>query len=219
MDARDWNTSKGEVALASPRFTPDPTEWAGERCFIVCGGPSVREQGNLIPRLKGRMIVIKQAVILKPDADIMFVSGRDDAWVCKDFFPQFRGGRIVCRKAYPGFPDQVLFTKRTRVADRLCKDLGWLAGLDAGTSALNLAYQLGAAEIVLLGYDMGGARWFRPTEIKHHLPVPPKAHHDRHMAAARGVAKDLAAAGVKVWNASPRSAATFFEHRPLETFL
>jgi hypothetical protein len=211
--------AREDAALAAPRFVPDAAEWAGERCFIVCGGPSVRAQRGLIPHLQGRIIVIKQAVILRPDADIMFVSGRDDAEVCKAFFPQFKGGRIVCRKAYPGFPPEVLFAKRTHVADRLCKDAGWLAGLDAGTSAINLAYQLGAAEIVLLGYDMGGARWFRQDEIKHHLPVPPAAHHKRHMAAARGVARDLEAAGVKVWNASPDSAATFFEHRPLESFL
>jgi hypothetical protein len=199
-------------------FVPD-REWNGERCFIICGGPSVREQRRMIPRLRGRVIAIKQAVALRPDADVMFVSGRDDAWVCKDFFPMFRGARIICRKAYPGFPESVLFMKRTKVSDRLCLDPSHLAGLDAGTSALNLAFHFGASEIVLLGYDMSGARWFKPSEIKHHLPVPPQQHHDRHLAAAHGVAKDLARAGVKVWNASPSSAATFFEHRRLESFL
>lgn len=200
------------------RFVP-AGEWTGERCFIICGGPSVRAQRELIPRLKGRIIALKQAVILRPDADIMFVSGRDDAWVCKDVFPRFRGGRIVCRKAYPGFPAEVEFMARTKVADRLCRTPGLVAGLDAGTSALNLAWQLGAAEIVMLGYDMTGARWFTPREIAHHLPVPPQAHHDRHLAAAAGVVADLALEGVKVWNASPISAAKFIPFRALESFL
>jgi len=207
-----------DAALAAPRFVP-AREWAGERCFIVGGGPSVRTQREAIAQLRGRVIVIKQAVILRPDADVMFVSGRDDAQVCADFFPRFRGGLIVCRKAYPGFPANVRFMKRTHVADRLCKEPGWLAGLDAGTSALNLAYQLGATEIVLLGYDMSGARWFKPNEIAHHLPKPPDEHHRRHLAAAVGVARDLADEGVKVWNASPISAAKFFPFMPLEAFL
>ena len=201
-----------------PRFVPE-REWAGERCFILCGGPSLREQREHIPALKGRIIAVKQTVSLRPDADVMFVAARDDPQVCRDFFGLYQGPRIICRKAYPGFPERVLFMRRTKVADRLCTTPGILAGLDAGSSAINLAYQLGAAEIVLLGFDLSGARWFKPGEIAHPLPVPPQTHHDRHLKAVTGMAADLEAAGVKVWNASPTSAARCFEYRDLEGFL
>ena len=199
------------------RFVPS-REWAGERCFILCGGPSLKAQRAIVPRLAGRVIAIKQTVVMRPEADVMFVSGREDPVICAPFFPLYQGPRIICRSRYDGFPDGVLFMRRTKMTDHLCTTPGVLAGLDAGTSAINLAYQLGAAEIVLLGFDMSGGRWLN-GEFKHPLPIPPQAHHDRHLAACRGVARDLAEAGVKVWNASPTSAAAFFEFRELERFL
>jgi len=199
------------------RFIPT-REWAGERCFILCGGPSLKDQRAMVPALQGRVIAIKQAVVMRPAADVMFVSGRQDPVICAPFFPLYTGPRIICRKEYPGFPPGVLFTRRTKPPDRLSVEPGLLAGLDAGSSAINLAYQFGAAEIVLLGFDMSGGRWLN-GEFPHPVPIPPQHHHDRHLAACRGIAADLAAAGVKVWNASPRSAATFFEHRALESFL
>lgn len=220
---RAWRSGPGpalstEAADSFPRFVPT-REWAGERCFILCGGPSLKAQRHLVPRLQGRVIAIKQTVVMRPAADVMFVSSRsDDPVICAPFFALYTGPRLICRAAYPGFPPRTLYMRRTKVVDRLCKDPGVLAGRDAGTSAINLAWQLGAAEIVLLGFDMSGGRWLT-GEFAHPLPVPPQAHHDRHLAAAAGVAADLAAEGVKVWNTSPTSAATFFEFRKLETFL
>ena len=38
-------------------------EWAGERCFILCGGPSLKDQRRHVPQLKGRVIAIKQSVM------------------------------------------------------------------------------------------------------------------------------------------------------------
>lgn len=206
--------AKGEP---KPGHWKVPREWVGERCFIICGGPSVKAQRDLIPRLRGRIIAIKQSVILRPDADVMFVSGRDDPVVCRKFFPQFRGRYIVSRKDYPGFPDNVLTLGRTK-DEHLSEDPRLLAGLDAGTSAMNLAHLFGVAEIVMLGFDMTGGRWLN-GEIKHHLPYPPQIHFDRHLASAAIIAADLAAVGVKVWNASPISAAKFIRYRPLESFL
>lgn len=202
----------------SDRHWTVPREWAGERCFIICGGESVKAQRQVLPRLKGRTIAIKQAVKLRPDADVMFVSGRDDPEVCKPFFPLHTGKWIICRSAYPGFPNGVRFLRRPKDHDHLARDPGLLAGLDAGSSAINLAFHFGAAEIVLLGFDMRGGRWLN-GEIPHHMPFPPQEHFDRHMASVAVMARDLAAEGVKVWNASPISAVTCFETRALETFL
>lgn len=199
------------------RYVP-ARAWAGERCFILCGGPSLGAQRHLVPQLKGRVVAIKQTVVMRPDADMMFVSGREDPVICAPFFPLYTGPRIVCRSRYEGFPERVQFMRRTKVVDRLCTEPGVVAGLDAGTSCLNAVWQHGVAEIVLLGFDMSGGRWLN-GEFEHPLPIPPQSHHDRHLKACAGVAQDLAALGVKVWNASPASAATFFEHRPLESFI
>lgn len=201
-----------------PRYIPT-REWAGERCFILCGGESLKAQCHLVPQLQGRVIAVKQTAVMRPDAEVMFVGAKsDDPITCRDVFPLYTGPRLICRTAYAGFPERTLFMRRTKLTDHLCKTAGVLAGLDCGTSAINLAYQLGAAEIVLMGYDMRGGRWLN-GEMPHHLPYPPQQHFDRHLAAAAGLAADLAAEGVKVWNASPASAAKFFEHRSIESFL
>lgn len=192
-----------------------PREWVGERCFIICGGESVREQEHLIPRLKGRVIAIKQAVALRPDADVMFIAGKDDGRVCARFFPMHRGAYLVARGPYRGVPAHCKVLERTKVAERLSHDPTHLAGLDAGTSAINLAYLFGASEIILLGYDMRGGRWLN-GRYAHHLPYPPQRDFDLHLAQLPTIAADLKEAGVRVVNCSPDSAVTVFEKRPLE---
>lgn len=194
-----------------------PREWVGERCFIICGGESVRKQKAQIARIEGRIIAIKHAVLLRPDADVMFVAGKDDPVVCRDLYPKFKGKYIIGRGLWGGMPPYLALS-RPKTHDVLSHDPRLVAGLDAGTSACNLAYLMGATEIVLLGYDMTGGRWFN-GEIPHHLPHPPQAHFDRHLANARALAPQFEAAGVKIWNASPNSRATFFEKRRLEDFL
>lgn len=195
-----------------------PREWPGERCFIIAGGESVKAQEPLIYKLKGRVIAIKQAVALRPDADVMFIAGKDDGKVCAPFFPMFKGQYIVARGPYQGVPARTKVLKRTKDAARLSIDPTEVAGLDAGTSAINLAHLFGASEIVLLGYDMTGGRWLN-GRFKHHLPFPPQRHFDLHLAALPSLAEDLQHAGVKVWNCSPTSVVEVFEKRSLEAFV
>lgn len=195
-----------------------PREWIGERCFILCGGSTLKAQRHLVPQLQGRIIAVKQSVLLRPDADVMFVSGKDDPAVCKNLFPKFKGQYLIARSAYVGMPPYTKTLCRTKQAYRLSHDSTHLAGLDGGTSAINLAYLFGATEIVMLGYDMRGGRWFN-GELPHHLPFPPQEHFDRHLDAIKGIAKDLTEAGVKVWNCSPKSKVRDFEAAPLERFL
>lgn len=195
-----------------------PREWAGERCFIICGGESVKAQEPLIPKLKGRIIAIKQSVALRPDADVMFIAGKDDGRVCRKFFPMFSGRYIIARGHYADVPEQTKVLSRPKAHDRLSHDPTHLAGLDAGTSAINLAYLFGANEIVMLGFDMCGGRWLT-GRYKHHLPKPPQSHFDRHTVCVTAMAPDLEKAGVKVWNCSPISQVACFEKRRLEEFL
>lgn len=197
-----------------------PREWAGDRCFILCGGDSVRAQRSLIPQLQGRIIAIKQSVVLRLDADVMFLAGRDDADLCAPYFPLFHGRYLVSRQAYPGFPSTTRCLSRSADPTRLSEDPTELAGYDAGASAINLAYLFGAADIVLLGYDMSGGRWFN-GEIAHPRPYPSQLHFDRHLQAIGPLAADLRARGVRVWNCSPTSVVPrrIFERAPLARFV
>lgn len=195
-----------------------PRAWPGERCLIIAGGESVRDQEKLIQKFKGRIIAIKQAVAIRPDADVMFIAGKDDGRVCAPFFPMFRGKYIVARGPYKNVPARTKVLRRSKDATRLSHDPGEVAGYDAGTSAINVAFLFGSPEILLCGYDMTGGRWLN-GRYKHHLPYPPQRDFDAHLSALPSIAADLEAAGVKVINCSPISVVGVFEKRPLEACL
>lgn len=189
-----------------------PREWEGERAFVLCGGASL--QRAQVPRLKGRIIAIKQAAGLRPNADVMFVSGRDDAMVCSTYFGLYDGPRIVCRADYPDMPIGTYYLRKVKGGD-WSRDPRYLGGLDAGASAINLAALFGAKEIVVLGMDMTGGRWV----AGHHQPRIPPEHFVRHMACIERMAPEIEKDGVKVFNCSPISALRCFEKRSLGEFL
>src|SRR5687768_4969345 len=80
-----------------------PNEWPGERCFILCGGPSL--QRDLVPQLPGRIIAVKHTALLRPDADVLFWSGEHADTLAPPVLKAFTGQYIVVRgKGHPVFP-------------------------------------------------------------------------------------------------------------------
>jgi hypothetical protein len=210
----------------APPLWSVPRAWAGERCFVICGGESVKAQRDLIPRLTGRIIAVKHAALLRPDADVLFWAGERADELAPPVLSVFTGGDIVVRgKGHPVFPAHAKRIGRT------CDDKGNLhphsvlsvdptrvAGYDAGTSAINLAVLFGATEILVLGMDMAGGRWFN-GQIDHYLPQPPESDFQRHMAPLPFLAVDATRKGIRIVNCSPVSRVTCFERQPLEAFL
>jgi hypothetical protein len=87
-------------------------------------------------------------------------------------------------------------------------------GRNSGYQAINLAVHLGAAQIILLGYDMqfgrrGEHHWFGP----HPSRVPPPV--DLFLRHFPTLVKPLQQRGVSVVNCSPSTALTCFPRRPL----
>lgn len=196
-----------------------PREWPGERCFIICGGPSVKAQRHLIPKLKGRVIAVKQSVLLRPDADLFWIGGEGMAELVIPLVPKFTGTYIAVRgKSCPELGTTVERLGRTKDHTKLPAMNTHVGGYDSGTSAISIAYHFGASEAVLLGYDMKGGRWFN-DEMKHPMPQPPQSQFDGHMKPLHGLNADCLAKGLRVINCSPDSAVTAFEKRPLESFL
>ncbi len=196
-----------------------PKEWPGERCFIICGGESIREQRALIPKLKGRVIAIKEGVLVRPNADVLFLGGEKTPEIARPLIPKFKGRYMVVRgKSDQELPPEVVRVTRAKDHTRLCEIPTHVCGLDSGTSAINLAYHFGATEIVLLGYDMRGGRWFT-GEWPHPMPRIPEEHFQRHMVPLTALAADAAAKGIRIVNCSPISRVTAFERQPLEQFL
>jgi hypothetical protein len=196
-----------------------PREWPGERCFILCGGESLKAQRHLVPKLQGRIIVVKEGVLLRPDADVLFLAGEHPEIIAPPLIKKFRGKYVVVRgRGHPSIPEPAKRVMRPLVHEGLCDDPTLVSGYDAGTSAINLAYHFGATEIVLLGYDMGGGRWFA-GEHPHPMPVIPEAHFRKHMEPLPWIAADARRKGVRIVNCSPISRVDCFDRQPLEAFL
>jgi hypothetical protein len=196
-----------------------PREWPGERCFILCNGESVRAQRHLIPKLKGRIIAIKEAVRLRPDADVLFVAAEKAVDIVPDLFSVFTGQYVIARNKLPAsYPSSVKRICRTKDHTQLCDLPDHVCGYDCGTSAINVAYHFGATEIILLGMDMKGDRWC-VGEFAHPMPHIPADHHRRHISVLPDIAKDAKQKGIRIVNCSPISAVTAFEKQPLEAFL
>lgn len=203
------------AAFVPPATWPVPREWPGERCFVLCSGESIGPQAEIIRQLRGRFIAVKHGVLLRPDADVLFLSGEGTAAVAAELIPQFRGRHVIVRgKSDPSLPSHVRRVTRAKDHGALCDLRDHVCGRDTGTSAINLAYHFGATEIVLLGYDMTGGHF-----CDHPLPFPPEDHFARHMEHTAAMAADAKAKGIRIVNCSPISRVTCFERQPLEEFL
>jgi hypothetical protein len=203
----------------APPLWSVPREWPGSRCFVICGGESVQAQRALIPQLRGRVIAVKHGVLLRPHADVLFFAGERPAEIAPVCLAAFRGPYVVVRgKGHPCFPETAKRVMRPTEHVELCDDPTLVSGYDAGTSAINLAYHFGATEIILIGYDMIGGRWFN-GEIPHYLPQPPESDFQTHMAPLPLIAADAKRKGIRIVNVSPISRVTCFERQPLEAFV
>ncbi len=192
-----------------------PREWVGERCFILCSGESIGAQTEAIKTLRGRFIAVKHGVFLKPDADVLFVSG-DRPIETVELLKAFTGTHAIIRsKMRPEYdPFHVKRVARAKDHATLCDLTDHVSGRDLGTSAINLAYHFGATEIVLLGYDMRGGHY-----CTHANQNPALAHFRRHVEFLMAFAADAKTKGVRIVNCSPTSAVKAFETQPLGAFL
>ncbi len=192
-----------------------PREWPNARCFILCSGESIGGQSAVIPKLRGRFIAVKHGVYLKPDADVLFVTGDGDSEILP-LMQAFTGTHCVVRsKVRPSFdPFNVKRVARAKDHTTLCDLRDHVSGRDAGTSAINLAYHFGATEIVLLGYDMRGGHY-----CEHPNQNPPPDHFVRHVEFLHALNADAKSKGIRIVNCSPTTAVRAFERQPLEMFL
>jgi hypothetical protein len=192
-----------------------PRLWPGATMVLLGGGPSLTPADVDACRDRVRVIAINDAYRLAPWADVLYAC--DDQW--------FRWHRDV-----PGFAG-LKYTIDPRAASRPRVQLlrntgstgletdpsGLRTGANSGYQAINLAVHLGAARILLLGYDMqrrgGRDHWFgaHPNQTS-----PPFQLFRRQFGA---LVDPLAARGVTVLNCTPDSALDVFPCQPLATAL
>jgi hypothetical protein len=201
-------------------FWTVPREWPGSTVFILGGGPSLLGFDAEILRGAGRVIAINNAYQLAPWADVLYYADR--SWwhahreaVLKVFKDKYR---VSIGTSEDG-------TKRLRTTGPggLEKDPSALKhGSNSGYQAIGLAYHLGAARIVLLGYDMHveGARTHWHTGHPNWTPAAQeKALKEVFLPRFASLVDPLKAEGIEVLNATPGSSLTCFPMAALSEVL
>lgn len=185
-----------------------PRCWPGETFVLLGCGPSLTEADVDACRGQARVIAINQAYTLASWADVLYAC---DArwWAWHKGVPAFAGLKYALEKDAARWPGvQVLKNTGTEGLERDAS--GVKTGKNSGFQAINLAVHLGAAKILLLGYDMHGAHFFGDYPW---APTIPPFHSFLDRFAT--LVEPLKALGVEVVNCTPRSALKAFPFQPL----
>ena len=187
--------------------------WKGERCFILGGGPSLKEVDIASLRGRGRVIAINCAYLLAPWADMVYFADRDFYKWNRDRLDAYEGDLIVSRHTHPGARHDIKVMKSTKLVP-LSRDPAKVGGHDSGSNALNIAFLLGCDPIVLLGFDMRPGNWHDLHEKAQKNDFATKF-----MPYFHRMAPELERDGVTVLNATPGSALTCFPMVSLDDVL
>ena len=188
-------------------------DWAGATAVVVASGASAKDAWIEAAKGKARVLVINDSWRLAPWADALYAC--DLRWWRKESgAAEFNGERITqdARAAADYGLRKVTLERRDEILTETPGVLGW--GGNGGFHALNLAVQAGAKRIVLMGYDLVGEHWHGRHPAGLNNPTPSLLAKWAKVLDAQ--APRLAALGVEVLNASPRSALTAYPRVPLE---
>lgn len=193
-----------------------PKLWPGETCVCIGGGPSLTAADVNAVRGLARVIAINDAYRLAPWADVLYACDRK--WIdWHDGVPSFTGPKYSLESSDTTTRADWQVLKNTGTTGLELDPSGLRTGVNSGYQAINLAVHLGAARILLLGYDMScdgtASHWFGEHPDAQPSPYPQMREHFATMV------EPLRIAGVSVVNCSLRTALTAFPSVPLETEL
>jgi hypothetical protein len=194
-----------------------PREWPGETAFIVAGGPSVL--GEDLDSLKGRRVIaINASFRAVPFADIAFFGDARFGRVHMDELKGFAGRVATCAASveWPG----LLRLKKVHAGTGLATDPAYVVmGRTSTHAAMNLAFHMGAARIVLVGVDMQrSADGLTHHHEPHMWPQRPGCWQQQ-MRTLKTIAGPLETAGVEVVNTSMGSLVDWWPKRRLADVL
>lgn len=217
--------SYNDVTRHRPRRNPSNISYSSvipifknKTVYVIGGGPSL-ENFNWSLLANKKVIAINKSFISVPTAQIIYwTDARFYRWYKKDI-DESKAVKYTINPGAPYNADVRLLKKGVRHG--LETDNRLLAhGDNSGYAAINLAYHLGAAKIVLLGFDMGsnGSK----THFHDGYPVKPTSkniYEKRFVVSFPHIAKELKNKGIKVYNASDRSTLTCFPKITIEKSL
>ena len=188
----------------SGHFGTVPRIWPGSTVVCLAAGPSLTPADVDTVRGRARVIAVNRSIGLAPWADAWYAAdGRLWGWEA-DRLRTFTGA-IYSLEQTAASKAAGCVLLRNRGIWGLSIDPGALCnGRNSGYGAINLAYLLGAARIVLLGYDCGPG----PDGRTHwhgdhpHGAGPTDLIFRSWRACYRTLAPPLALAGVTVINCS-----------------
>lgn len=203
---------------------PPPSIFAGETCFILAGGPSLR--GFDFTRLRGRKVIAINSS-MTPAMEAGLDEGgvlyfRDTDWFEKrqEGVSRWRGP-IITRspRAVLALPHKVkLIGAEFRPGFPKPGSAVIRRGRSSGHDAVSLAIVLGAATVVLLGYDMREVEG-RTHHHDEYRQASPSVYSELFLPSFKGWNEDALKAGVTVLNATPGSALTEFPAADLDEVL
>ena len=212
-----------------PENTILPRIWEGSTVFILGGGPTLLDvdltkiqdrriigvnnaYGTPIKNDKGETIKYEPRLYV----DVCwFVDGRWWEWHY-EWLKDFPG--IITHSAPARKELKCAYYFARGKASGIMRKPGYIAyNSNAGGSAINLAYHLGASRIILLGFDMrrvdNKANWHDDH------PAPDKNPYWRFIRHFPRIAKDAMKFNVEIINCTPLSAITVFPIMSLEEYL
>lgn len=196
--------------------------WRGQRCFIVGGGPSLRDFD--FSRLAGELVIgVNRAyeqldcTVLYSMDDCFFEWARRGAFgpAAADRFSGFCGFRVWAH--FHGEVPTGYFGVKLNSDEGLPRSIadGFSHGNNSGYSALLMAYLLGANPIYLLGFDM--KHQDRRTHWHSGYPhTTPERTLESFKVSFGRIAPELERAGVRVVNLNPDSALDAFPKASFE---
>jgi|GEM_PF-374964 hypothetical protein len=180
-----------------------------KRFFICASGGSLTQEDVDYIKGKGTVIVINNTFQLAPWADIVYAC--DVPWWKK--YPEaldHQGQKMSILYDHPKVKKWPYDNTRNGIGlDRI------RTGGNSGHQCINLAYLLGANEIILLGYDMQNTNGKSHWHGDHVKGLNQQTCFSGWINHMRIVAQDCERLGVKVYNCSRQTALECFERREL----
>lgn len=196
-----------------------PVTWPGSTIVCLGTGPSLCQSDVDACRGRARVIAIKDAIRLAPWADVLYGAGADSSqwWQRKDNRPLIEGFTGL-KFSLDEQAKAVSTVLQFGPMDGLSTDPTKLAlGHHSGYQAVNLAVLLGAARVLLLGYDLKPDAQGRD----HFFGKHPRGNTPTYslMAGFDSMVAPLRALGVSVVNCSRDTALTTFPRLSLQEAL
>jgi hypothetical protein len=194
-----------------------PKLWAGETVLILGNGPSLLSLLSESLLRSHPIIGINEAgFLLRKESDIMFFGDAFWYWMNKEQVDQMPFVKVTYARHPEVVPDLDYAADVHLVAGAsgfgICKRESKIRfNRSSGGAAINLAYHLGAAQVVLLGYDMrqvlGNKNWFRRG---YESGRTKEMSYTNFLEPFPTIKKDAKALGLEIYNGTPYSDLTIF---------